>query len=61
MLGWIVLVTVFSLKRSSAYDFSFLEIEPVTDSSLPAVRFIASGHGRTLQMNALPASGVELV
>lgn len=61
MLGWIVLVFVFSLKRSGAYDLNFLEIESVTDPSLPSVRFLASGNGRTLQMSALPVGDVELV
>lgn len=34
------------------FAFSFLEIEPVTDPSLPSVPFI--GNGRTLQMNTVP-------
>ncbi|KAJ0091889.1 hypothetical protein Patl1_26422 [Pistacia atlantica] len=41
------------LKRSGTYDFDFLEIESVTDPSLPSVRFI--GNGRTLQMSSIPA------
>ncbi|KAG2720845.1 hypothetical protein I3843_02G043200 [Carya illinoinensis] len=61
MLGWIVLVFVFSLKRSGAYDFSFFEIESITDPYLHSVRFPASGNGRTLQMTALPVGDVELV
>ncbi|CAM8979439.1 unnamed protein product [Rhodiola kirilowii] len=61
MLGWTMLIFVVSLKRSGAYDFSFLEIESVTDSSLPSVRFVASGAGRTLQLSALPVGGMELV
>jgi hypothetical protein len=59
MLGWIVLVFVVSLKRSGAYDFDFLEIESVTDPSLPSVRFL--GSGRTLQESSLPVEGVEIV
>ncbi|VVB06258.1 unnamed protein product [Arabis nemorensis] len=59
ILGWIVVVFVFSLKKSGAYDFSFLEIESLTDASLPSVRFI--GNGRTLQASAVPLSGVEVV
>ncbi|KAK6118616.1 hypothetical protein DH2020_047608 [Rehmannia glutinosa] len=51
MLGWIVLVFIFSLKKSGTYNFNFLEIESVTDPSLPSVRFLASGNGRTLQMS----------
>lgn len=47
------------MKRSGAYDFNFLEIESVTDPSLPSVRFL--GNGRTLQMSALPLEGVEVV
>ncbi|KAL5729995.1 RHOMBOID-like protein 13 [Ranunculus cassubicifolius] len=50
MLAWIVFVFVFSLKRSGAYDFNFIEIEPVTDATLPSVGFLAPGNGRTLQM-----------
>ncbi|KAJ4969365.1 hypothetical protein NE237_016066 [Protea cynaroides] len=61
MLGWIVLAFVFSLKRSGAFDLSFIEIEPVTDPSLPSVGFLASGNGRTLQMDELPLVGGELV
>lgn len=61
MLGWIVFVFVFSLKRTGAFDFNFIEIEPVTDASLPSVGFLASGNGRTLQMNALQLGGAELV
>ncbi|KAG6742459.1 hypothetical protein POTOM_053330 [Populus tomentosa] len=59
MLGWIVLFSVVSLKRSGAYDFDFIEIESVMDPSLPSVRF--PGTGRTLQMSALPVEGVEIV
>jgi len=61
MLGWIVLVFVLSLKKTGAFDFSFIEIEPVSDSSLPTVGFLASGNGRTVQMDVLPAVGSELV
>ncbi|KAK9725121.1 hypothetical protein RND81_05G123800 [Saponaria officinalis] len=61
MLGWVVVVFVLSLKRSGAYDFDFLEIEPVTDPSLPSVRFLPPVNGRTLQMSSVPAGGVELV
>ncbi|KAE9452834.1 hypothetical protein C3L33_15274, partial [Rhododendron williamsianum] len=59
MLGWIIFVFVLSLKRSGAFHLNFLEIESVTDPSLPSVRF-ASGHGRTLQMSSLPVVGVNL-
>lgn len=61
MLGWIALVFVVSLKRSGAFDFEFLEIESVADSSLPAVRFLAPANGRTLQMSSVATGGVELV
>ncbi|XP_010258485.1 PREDICTED: RHOMBOID-like protein 13 [Nelumbo nucifera] len=61
MLGWIMLVFIFSLKRSGAFDFTFIEIEPVTDPSLPSVGFLVSGDGRTLQMSTLPSGGSELV
>lgn len=46
MLGWILIVFVISLKQSGAYDFKFLEIESVTDPTLP-------GNGRMLQMSSL--------
>ncbi|KAF2567363.1 hypothetical protein F2Q70_00026552 [Brassica cretica] len=59
MLGWINVVFVFSLKKSGAYDLSFLEIESLTDASLPSVMFI--GNGWTLQASAFPFSGVEVV
>ena len=36
LLGWIALVFVLSLKRSGAVDLNFLEIESVTDPSLPS-------------------------
>ncbi|KAL5703404.1 RHOMBOID-like protein 13 [Ranunculus cassubicifolius] len=58
MLAWIVFVFVFSLKRSGAYDFNFIEIEPVTDATLPSVGFLAPGNGRTLQMQL---GGADLV
>lgn len=61
MLGWVVVVFIYSLKRSGAYDLNFLEIESVTDPSLPSLRFVTTGNGRTLQMTALPVGGVELV
>ncbi|XP_010258529.1 PREDICTED: RHOMBOID-like protein 13 [Nelumbo nucifera] len=61
MVGWIILVFVFSLKRSGAFDFAFIEIEPVTDPSLPSVGFLASRNGRTLQRNTLSLGGSELV
>ncbi|XP_058094217.1 RHOMBOID-like protein 13 [Magnolia sinica] len=61
MLGWIILAFVFSLKRTGTLEITFIEIEPVTDPSLPTVGFPASGNGRTLQMNALPLGGSELV
>lgn len=60
MLGWIVLVFILSLKKTGAFDFSFIEIESVTDSSLPTVGFPTS-NGRILQMEALPGVGAELV
>ncbi|KAJ6420546.1 hypothetical protein OIU84_027979 [Salix udensis] len=59
MLGWIVLFSVISLKRSGAYGFDFIEIESVMDTSLPSVRF--PGTGRTMQMSSLPVEGVEIV
>lgn len=59
MLGWINVVFVFSSKKSGAYDLSFLEIESLTDASLPSVMFI--GNGWTLQASAFPFSGVEVV
>ena len=61
VFGWIALVFVLSLKRSGAVDLNFLEIESVTDPSLPSVRFLASNSGRTLQMSALPNGNVEIV
>lgn len=60
LLGWIVLVFVLSLKKSGVLDLNFIEIESVTDPSLPSVRFLGSGNGRTLQMSALPDGNVEL-
>ncbi|XWS35292.1 hypothetical protein CRYUN_Cryun21dG0113500 [Craigia yunnanensis] len=59
MLGWIAVVFVFSLKRPGAYDFNFLEIESVTDPSLPSVQFI--GNDRTLQISTIPIEGIEIV
>ncbi|CAL9203012.1 unnamed protein product [Musa hybrid cultivar] len=61
MLGWLILMFILSLKRTGAVDLPFIEIEPVTDPSLPAVGFIPSGNGRTLQMNILHGRGAELV
>nr|XP_043611175.1 RHOMBOID-like protein 13 [Erigeron canadensis] len=54
MLGWTVIVFVISLKQSGAYDFEFLEIESVTDPTLP-------GTGRMLQMSSLLEAHDELV
>ncbi|KAG5530752.1 hypothetical protein RHGRI_025652 [Rhododendron griersonianum] len=61
MLGWIVVVFVLSLKRSGLFDFHFLEIESVTDPSLPSVRILASGNGRSLQISSLPVIGADVV
>ncbi|CAH9122417.1 unnamed protein product [Cuscuta epithymum] len=62
MLGWIIVVFAFSLKKSGAIDFDCLEVETITDNSLPSsVRFLAAGNGRTLQMAALPDAGPGLV
>ncbi|KAL6970742.1 RHOMBOID-like protein 13 [Sarracenia purpurea var. burkii] len=61
MLGWTGIVSVLSLKQSGTFDFNFLEIESVTDPSLPSVRFLASGNGRTLQMSSLPVAGADIV
>ncbi|KAG1328280.1 putative RHOMBOID-like protein 13 [Cocos nucifera] len=61
MLGWIIVAFFLSLKRSGAFDLNFIEIESVTDSSLPTVGFLASGNGRTLQMDVLTGRGAELV
>ncbi|KAG6419872.1 hypothetical protein SASPL_116384 [Salvia splendens] len=60
MLGWMVLVFILSLKKSGTYDFSFLEIESVEESSLPSVRFLSPENGRTLQMSASDV-GLNLV
>lgn len=59
MLAWVIAVFIFSLKRSGAYDFHFIEIEAVADTPLPSVRF--PGAGRTLQMSAIAAEGVDIV
>lgn len=61
MLVWIVIIFVLSLKKSGAFDINFLEVEPVTDPSLPSVRFLASGNGRTLHMSTLPIASAEMV
>ncbi|XP_072972663.1 RHOMBOID-like protein 13 [Typha angustifolia] len=61
MLGWIILVFIWSLKRTGAFDFSFIEIEPVADNSLPTVGFVASTNGGTSQMNTLSSRGAALV
>nr|AIY60694.1 rhomboid protein Panut_RBL13 [Pandanus utilis] len=61
MLGWIVLVFMLSLKRTGAFDLSFIEIEPVTDPSLPTAGFLASGNGRSLNMDVQPIRGSDLV
>lgn len=61
MLGWIILVFIFSLKRSGTYNFSFIEIESVTDPSLPSIGFVASGNSRTIQMEELSSRASELV
>jgi hypothetical protein len=55
MLGWIVLVFVMSLKRTGSMELRFIEIEPVTDPSLPSVGSVASRFGR---MDVLPGRGV---
>ncbi|XP_062207750.1 RHOMBOID-like protein 13 [Phragmites australis] len=58
MLGWIALVFVLSLKRTGSMELSFIEIEPVTDPSLPSVGLVTSRNGRTLQMDVLPGGRV---
>ena len=55
MFGWIVLVFVMSLKRTGSMELRFIEIEPVTDSSLPSVGVVASRNGR---VDVLPVRGV---
>ncbi|XP_042419109.1 RHOMBOID-like protein 13 [Zingiber officinale] len=60
LFGWLVLLLALSLKRTETLDLSFIEIEPIADSSLPAFGF-PSGNGRTLQMNVIPSRGAELV
>ncbi|PKA55782.1 Uncharacterized protein AXF42_Ash012074 [Apostasia shenzhenica] len=52
ILGWIILIFIWSLKRSGTYEFSFINIEPVTDSLTPTIGFVASGNNRTAQMEA---------
>ncbi|EEE55804.1 hypothetical protein OsJ_04394 [Oryza sativa Japonica Group] len=59
MFGWIVLVFVLSLKRTGSMDLRFIEIEPVTDPSLPSVGVVASRNGRTLQMDVPSRRGVS--
>lgn len=62
VLIWIVIGFVLSLKRSGAFDLSFIEIESVTDSSLPSVRLLVGNSGRSLQMSSLPAvAGADIV
>ncbi|KAM3353197.1 hypothetical protein ACQJBY_024395 [Aegilops geniculata] len=58
MLGWIVLVFVLSLKHTGSLEMRFIEIEPVTDPSLPSVGVVASRNGRALQMDMLPGRGI---
>lgn len=61
MLSWMLIIFVLSLKRSGTFNFSFLDIESVTDPSLPSVRFLSTGHGRSLQMSNLAVvAGVDL-
>jgi membrane associated rhomboid family serine protease len=55
MLGWIVLVFVMSLKRTGSMELRFIEIEPVSDPSLPSMGSVASRFGR---MDVLRARGV---
>ncbi|CAI9113711.1 OLC1v1014364C1 [Oldenlandia corymbosa var. corymbosa] len=61
ILGWTILIFIHSLKKSGAIDISFLEIEPVTDPSLPTVGFLASGNGRTTQMSNLAVVAADIV
>ncbi|CAA7400174.1 unnamed protein product [Spirodela intermedia] len=61
MLGWTILVFALSLKHSGAFDLRFIEIEVVQDLSLPTVSPVAPGNGRTLQMDALPLLGADIL
>ncbi|WOL03647.1 rhomboid protein [Canna indica] len=61
MLGWVILVFVLSLKRTGAYDLTFVEIEPVAGPSIPGIGFISSSNGRTAQMNFIPGRGADFV
>ncbi|KAL0918884.1 hypothetical protein M5K25_010931 [Dendrobium thyrsiflorum] len=61
MLGWIVLVFIFSLKRSGTFDLSFIEIESVTDPTLPTIGFVTSGNNRTIQSEELSTRVAEIV
>ncbi|KAL8104363.1 hypothetical protein AgCh_028536 [Apium graveolens] len=61
ILGWTALVFVLSLKKSGTFELDFLEIESVTDPSLPSVRFLAAGNGRTLRMSAFTPGGSDMV
>lgn len=60
MLGWIVVAFVYSLKRTGTVDLPFIEIEPVTDLSLPTVGFVG-GNGRRLQIGVIPSRGPEII
>ncbi|KAI0510663.1 hypothetical protein KFK09_011271 [Dendrobium nobile] len=61
MLGWIILVFIFSLKRSGTFDLSFIEIESVTDPTLPTIGFVTSGNSRTIQTEELSNRIAEIV
>nr|AIY60751.1 rhomboid protein Ginbi_RBL13 [Ginkgo biloba] len=61
MLGWIIVAFVFSLKRTSALELPFIEIEPVLDASLPTVGVFAANNARGLDVNVFPIRGSELV
>lgn len=61
LLGWIVIIFVFSLKRTGTLDLPFIDIEPVMDTSLPTVGFIDPDNGRGLDVNVLTRRGPSLV
>ncbi|KAH0462825.1 hypothetical protein IEQ34_010400 [Dendrobium chrysotoxum] len=61
MLGWVILVFIFSLKRSGTFDLNFIEIESVTDPTLPTIGFVTSGNNRTIQTEELSTRVAEFV
>ncbi|BBN16869.1 hypothetical protein Mp_7g09990 [Marchantia polymorpha subsp. ruderalis] len=60
-LGWLVVMFVISLKKTSEFDIPFLHVESVADVIMPAVGLDTSFNLEATDENTLPLEGSDLV